>query len=162
MRRALRVPRAARGGSRDGRDRQLGQGLVEFSLVLVPFLLMLLAITDLGRGVYTNNGVAEAAREIARVTSVHPCDPSSCTLGNSSQTQATIATQRGLVPGLGGAGSSITFQCTDITDAALNNTNCRSGSFVRVTVTVPFRVVTPLLGMVAPATLTSSSHVQLP
>jgi hypothetical protein len=106
--------------------------------------------------------VAEAAREIARTTSVHPCDPSSCTLGNSSQTLATIATQRGLVPGLGGPGSTISFQCTDITDASLSNSSCKPGSFVRVTVTVPFRVVTPLLGMVAPATLTSSSHVQLP
>jgi Flp pilus assembly protein TadG len=139
-----------------------GQGLVEFSLVLVPFLLLLLAITDLGRGVYANNGVAEAAREIARTTSVHPCNPSSCTLGNSAQTLATIATQRGLVPGLGGPGSVISFQCTDMTDTALSNSACRSGSFVRVTVTVPFHVVTPLLGMVAPATLTSSSHVQLP
>jgi Flp pilus assembly protein TadG len=139
-----------------------GQGLVEFSLVLVPFLLILLAITDLGRGVYTNNGVAEAAREIARVTSVHPCNPSSCTLGNSSQTLAAIANQRGLVPGLGGTGSTISIQCTDITDLTLSNTSCRAGSFVRVTITVPFRVVTPLLGMVAPTTLTSTSHVQLP
>jgi hypothetical protein len=49
-----------------------------------------------------------------------------------------------------------------MTDTALSNSACRSGSFVRVTVTVPFHVVTPLLGMVAPATLTSSSHVQLP
>jgi hypothetical protein len=143
-------------------SRSAGQGLVEFSLVLVPFLLILLAITDLGRGVYTNNGVAEAAREIARVTSVHPCNPGSCTLGNSSETLATIATQRGLVPGLGGTGSSISIQCTDITDLSLSNTSCRPGSFVRVTVSVPFRVVTPLLSMVAPATLTSTSHVQLP
>jgi Flp pilus assembly protein TadG len=144
------------------RRRDQGQSLVEFALVLVPFLLLLLAITDLGRGVYANNGVAEAAREIARTTSVHPCNPTSCTLGNSAQTLATIATQRSLVPGLGGPGSSITFQCTDMADANLSNTSCRSGNFVRVTVTVPFRVVTPLLGMVAPATLTSSSHVQLP
>jgi Flp pilus assembly protein TadG len=140
----------------------LGQGVVEFSLVLIPFLLLLLAIADVGRGVYTNNGVAEAAREIARVTSVHPCDPSSCTLGNSAETLATISTQRNLVPGLGGTGSSIAIQCTSITDASLDNSDCRPGSFVRVVVSVPFRVITPLLSMVAPSTLTSSSHVQLP
>ena len=148
---------------RAARDRpSAGQGLVEFSLILIPFLLILLGIADLGRGVYTNNGVAEAAREIARVTSVHPCNPSSCTLGNSSETLATINTQRNLVPGLGGPGSSITIQCTSINDASLDNGDCRRGSFVRVVVQVPFRVVTPLLNMVAPSTLTSSSHVQLP
>ena len=57
---------------RRGRDR--GQSLVEFSLVLIPFLLILMGIIDLGRGIYTYNGVAQAARELARVTSVHTCD----------------------------------------------------------------------------------------
>lgn len=152
--------RSTRGLSRH--EPSAGQALVEFSIVLVPFLLLLLALADVGRGVYTNNGVAEAAREIARVTSVHPCDPASCTLGNSTETLATIATQQNLVPGLGGPGSTIMIQCTSITDTALSNSDCRPGSFVRVTVSVPFRVSTPLLNMVAPGTLTSSSHVQLP
>jgi Flp pilus assembly protein TadG len=147
---------------RTGAEASRGQALVEFSLVLVPFLLILLAIADMGRGVYTNNSVAEAAREIARVTSVHPCNPSACTLGNSPETLAVIGAQRALVPGLGGPGSTIAIQCTSITDATIPNTTCRPGSFVRVTVTVPFRVVTPLLNMVAPGSLTSSSHVQLP
>ena len=122
---------------------------------------MLMGIADLGRGIYMNNGVAEAAREIARATSVHPCD-SPCTLGNSAQTLAAIATQKGLVPGLSGTGAAITIQCTDITNALLSNSACRAGSFVSVTVTVPFRVATPLLDMVAPASLSSSSHIQLP
>jgi Flp pilus assembly protein TadG len=139
-----------------------GQALVEFSLVLVPFLVILMGITDLGRGIYMNNGVAEAAREIARTTSVHPCNPASCTLGNSAETLATIQTQQNLVPGLSGPGAVIAIQCTTITDGPISNATCRAGSFVRVTVSVPFRVVTPLLNMVAPATLTSSSHIQLP
>ena len=145
-----------------GAKRGAGQALVEFSIVLIPFLFLLMGVVDLGRGIFTNNGVSEAAREIARTTSVHPCDPTSCTLGNSTQTLATIATQEGLVPGLGGTGSTIAFQCTDITDTALSNTTCMSGEFVRVTVSVPFQVLTPLLSMVAPTTLTSTSHIQLP
>lgn len=137
---------------------------MEFSLVLIPFLLILMGIVDLGRGIYTSNGVAQAARELARATSVHTCDTSAptCVLGTSSETAAVLGTQRNLVPGLGGAGSAVTYACTTITDVALSSTACGSGSFVRVTVSVPFSVITPLLNMVAPATFSSTTHIQIP
>lgn len=141
-----------------------GQGLVEFSLVLIPFLLILMGIVDLGRGIYTNNGVAEAARELARVTSVHTCDTTAptCVLGTAPETAAVLSTQGALIPGLGGTGSSVTYVCTDITDTTLPSTDCPSGSFVKVTVSVPFSVLTPVLSMVAPSTLTSTTHVKIP
>lgn len=139
-----------------------GQALVEFSLVLIPFLFVLMGIVDLGRGIYVYNSVSEAAREIARVTSVHPCDPTNCTLGNSPETQAVITTQKGLIPGLGSSGASIVLQCTNINDISLSNATCPGGQFVRVSVSVPFTVLTPLLGLAGPMTLTSTSHIQLP
>ena len=148
--------------SRRSRERTRGQALVEFSLVLVPFLLILMGIVDLGRGIYTYNAVAEAAREVARVTSVHPCTGSPCTLGNSTETQSVIATQGSLVPGLTGPGGSLTIQCTDITDANQSNTDCPPGDYVRVTVSVPFTAATPLVGLVGPITLASTSHVEIP
>ena len=49
-----------------------GQGLVEFSLAVTVFLALIMGVVDLGRVVYQYNGGAEAARELARVTSVHP------------------------------------------------------------------------------------------
>ena len=143
-------------------DRSRGQALVEFSLVLVPFLLIILGIADVGRGVYMNNGVAHAAREIARATSVHVCQPSLCSLGNSTETLAAIATQKGLVPGLSGPAASIAIACTTINDTPVSGSGCSSGNFVRVTVRVPFAVLTPLLGMVSPKTLTSTAHVEVP
>ncbi len=79
--------------------RDSGQALVEFSLAIMVFLVMVLALFDLGRGVYMYNGVSEAAREIARVTAVHP----GVTLGASTETADRIAVQRALVPGLGDA-----------------------------------------------------------
>ena len=150
--------------SRRRRNEGRGQALVEFSIVLIPFLFLLMGVVDLGRGVYVNNGVAQAARELARVTSVHPCTGGSCTLGlgNGPETAAVLATQRGLVPGLAGAGASVAFQCTDITDAALSNAACDRGDYVRVTVTVPFGVITPLLNMVAPQNFTHIAHIQIP
>jgi Flp pilus assembly protein TadG len=144
------------------RRRERGQSLVEFCLVLIPFLLILMGIIDLGRGIYTYNGVAQAARELARATSVHTCDTTrpSCTVGTSPQTADVRGTQNQLVPGLGGG--TVTYACTSITDATLPSVNCLSGSFVKVTVTVPFQVLTPVLSMVAPSTLSSTTHVEVP
>jgi Flp pilus assembly protein TadG len=148
-------------------DRSHGQALVEFSLALIPFVLILLGIFDLGRGIYMNNGVSEAAREIARATAVHPCDTSSCTLGNSAETAAVITTQKGLIPGMGSASSSVTFACTTVSDVVVTgNPSCSSTDsealYIRVTVQVPFSVLTPVLSMVAPSTLQSTAHVQVP
>jgi len=140
--------------------RSRGQALVEFSLVLIPFLLLLMGIVDLGRGIYTNNAVAQAAREIARTTSVHPCSGGfpCATFGNSTETQATIATQRTMVPSLG----TPVITCVDLADAAPSGRACRPGDFARVTVTAPFSVIPPLLSAIAPTTLTSTSHIQIP
>jgi len=147
---------------RRGRDRRRGQALVEFSIALVPFLLILMGIADLGRAIYVSNGVNEAAREIARTTAVHLCQPGSCALGNSTETQATIAAQKNLVPGLGSAASSITFACTDVSDTTLSTTSCTGYRFVKVTVSVPYTTLTPLLSMIAPTTLSASAHVEVP
>jgi len=145
-----------------GRRRQ-GQALVEFSLALIPFLLILMGIADLGRGIYMSNGVNEAAREIARTTSVHLCATSgTCTLGNSAETIATINTQKNLIPGLASASSSIAFACTDVTDTTLSTTTCSPGDYVKVTVSVPYSALTPVLSMVAPTTLVASAHIQVP
>ena len=49
------------------RGRQDGQTLVEFALVLPIFLLVVFGVFDLGRAVYTNSVVSQAAREGARL-----------------------------------------------------------------------------------------------
>jgi Flp pilus assembly protein TadG len=166
----VRRPGATPAGRRGNR----GQALVEFSIALIPFLFLLMGAVDLGRGIYVNNAVAQAAREIARVTVVHPCTgtPGStapCTT-YSAQTQAVIDTQMGLVPGM--TQSSVVIVCTDVSDtvlaAAAVTGRCPSadgggpGSFYRVTVTVPFSVLTPLLPVPKDFTLSAISHVQIP
>jgi Flp pilus assembly protein TadG len=47
-----------------------GQSLVEFALILPLFLILLMGILDLGRGVAAYNSVANAARSAARVAIV--------------------------------------------------------------------------------------------
>jgi Flp pilus assembly protein TadG len=132
-------------------DRQ-GQALVEFALALIVFLVLLMGIFDLGRGIYMYNGVSQAAREIARVTSVHP----GVTLGSSAETAAVVATQKSLVPNLGNP----TFACVDIDDSAVAGT-CRGGMRVKVTIVAPYRPVTPILGLVGTWNMSSTSAVSI-
>ncbi len=52
------------------RDGQAGQSLVEFALVFPIFFVLLMGIIDLGRFVYTDATLSQAAREGARVAAV--------------------------------------------------------------------------------------------
>ncbi len=151
MRRHNRGSRAAEQG---------GQALVEFSLVLIPFLILLMGILDLSRAIYIMNGTAEAAREIARVTSVHPY-ATCCDLGSSTDAQEAITVQRRLVPGLAFTPST-DIVCVDVTDAVIPDAECDDGDFVRVTVGAPFTPVTPLAGMFGTHTFGSVSRIQIP
>jgi Flp pilus assembly protein TadG len=155
-----RAGRVTRGTARDDRGR--GQALVEFSIALIPFLFILMGIADLGRGIHMNNGVAQAAREIARTTSVHQCAWPCTTANYSAQMASTIATQEGLVPGLTDAG--ITVECVSVSDTVVTvpaGGQCRSGNYIRVTVNGSFRLVTPFVPIPNPMTLTSVAHVQV-
>src|SRR6186997_3699952 len=51
--------------------RHRGQALVEFALVIPLFLLMLVALFDLGRAVFSYNTLTNAAREGARLAIVN-------------------------------------------------------------------------------------------
>ncbi len=51
------------------RNREGGQTLVEFALILPVFLLVVFGLLDVGRMVYTNSALSQAAREGARLAS---------------------------------------------------------------------------------------------
>jgi Flp pilus assembly protein TadG len=135
------------------RSSERGQALVEFSLGILVFLLVFVGMIDLARGVFVFNGVSEAAREIARATSVHP---GSGVLGSSTESTAAYQTQRGLVPGL----ATPSYACYDIAGALLTAA-CQPGDWVRVTATSTFRPTMPLLAMLGPFTFTSSSSAEI-
>ena len=130
------------------RQRSRGQALVEFALALPIFLLLMMAVFDLGRAIYMYNGVAEAARELARVTSVYAGTP----LGNAPETAAVLATQKALVPSLGDP----TFECVDIDGSSFSET-CVAGMQVKVVIIAPYTPVTPVLSLVGTLDLKSSS-----
>jgi Flp pilus assembly protein TadG len=51
-------------------NRPKGQALVEFALVLPLFLLLVFGLIDMGRLVYMNSTISQAAREATRVAAV--------------------------------------------------------------------------------------------
>ena len=145
-------------------DRTRGQSLVEFSLVIIPFTFLIMGIFDLGRGIYMMNGTAEAAREIARVTSVHsgcPQDPPpSCDMGSSSDTAGVVATQQGLIPGLT-IDTATDITCVDINDVVKPDDTCLWGTdYVRVRVTSSFTPITPIVSMFGSHVFESYSRVR--
>jgi Flp pilus assembly protein TadG len=126
-------------------NRQSGQALVEFSMVLIPFVLLLLGLVDLGRGVFYYNSVSEAAREVARAESVR--------YSGSSRAAAVISAQQNTLPDM-----SITIRCVTISGGA--SSRCGPGEFARVTATISFTAITPLLGELGPFVFRSVSQVE--
>ena len=134
--------------------RTSGQALVEFALVLPIFVLLMLAVFDLGRGIYVYNGLSEAAREIARTAIVD----SSVVLGSGVATQQTVTVQKSLVPGL----RVVSFECLNFDGTPSTLTQCSpSGNLIKVTVASTY-VPVALLGLGGPLELVSASSLQIP
>jgi hypothetical protein len=129
-----------------------GQALVEFSLAVVLFLTLLMGVFDLGRAIYQYNGVAQAAREIARVTAVHPGTDFRTSAGRSAETNAVIATQTSLIPGL----QLPEITCVEIDGTVVTGT-CTPKHWINVSIIAPYTPVTPLLGLTGTWNLFSAS-----
>lgn len=140
------------------RHAQRGQALVEFSIAVIPFLIILMGIFDLGRGIYTMNGTSEAAREITRVTIVHPAD-SSGTVGLSADTAEVIATQKKLVPGLT-IDPAVDITCVDAYDQVQDPCDALK-HFIKVHVTAPFEPITPIVSVFGSHTFEATSRMEL-
>lgn len=136
-------------------ERDRGQALVEFALSISVFLMLLMAVFDFGRAIYTTNGLAQAAREVARTASV-----SQGISDWSDEAKATIATQRALVPGL----SFPLWKCVDsdaTDDSAGSTERCQENQYVVVTAQASYTPIS-LLGFLGTINLEAKSRVQVP
>ncbi len=74
------------------RHGEAGQGLVEMAVALPLFLLILVAVFDVGRLVYTNSALSQAAREGARLAAAEAAwvgiSTGSCVASESAITDA--------------------------------------------------------------------------
>jgi hypothetical protein len=144
---------------RHDRSDRRGQALVEFALVIIVFLVIMMGIVDFGMAIYKFNGVSQAAREIARVTSVHPCSTPgalTCSPGGSAETQDVIDIQKGLIPGL----DDPTITCIDQAGASASPCDFSTDS-VRVEIEAPYQPITPLIGLTGTWTMKGSSSAQI-
>lgn len=146
----------ARAGADKARGPARGQALVEFAISLTVFLMLLMAIFDFGRAIYTYNGLAQAAREVARTASVHPGSTAW-----SAEATATINTQKALVPGL----TIPLWKCVasdDVDDAGAGATRkCSTHEYVVVTAQSTYTPIS-LLGFLGTIDLEAKSRIQVP
>ncbi len=113
---------------------EIGQGLVEFALVITVLFIIALGAVDLGRAFHATIVITNASREGARYLTLHPDD---CVGGLFTATKnAAVAEAQG---------SSINLATSQVTVPLYfqNDTfpGCDSGFPVRVTVTYPFKLI---------------------
>jgi Flp pilus assembly protein TadG len=109
--------------------------MVEFTIVLMPLLLLLFAIIEFGLVMYDKVTVVHDAREAARLASVDDL------AGKKLLADAP-------------AGSSVTFTCTPATGADVGDT-------ITAHVTYVHAFVTPLIGDLFGGTINLSSNATL-
>ena len=125
-----------------------GQALAEFALVVPIFLIVLFAIIDAGRFVYTANSLSNSAREAARVGSVG-VRPTECSGMSRAACVERIARDRSW--GVAGVvETDVTCERVGLAGgtSVVATSTCRSGDLLHVRSTVPFSVVTPIIGQV--------------
>jgi len=134
------MTRANQRGKTPARNGRRGATIVEFALFFMLFLVVAVALMELGRGVWTYTTVAHAARQGARYAQVHG-SLYPIANGDSSIEQVVRTNAVGLDP------QDVTVTTSwESWDAAngvwiQDNVNAQ-GSIVRVQVSYPFRLVT--------------------
>lgn len=129
-------------------DRSRGQAAVEFALLVPIFVLLLVGIFDLGRGVYAWSTLNNAAREGARQ-------------GIVDQTVTHIrdrAATHSVALGLTSADVDVVFRnktdtgpCTQLTNIETNDDAFANTCLVRVTVNYDYAAATPIIGNIVGA-----------
>lgn len=129
-----------------------GQALVEFALTIPIFLLLVVALFDVGRAVFTYNAITNAAREGARLAIVNQ-DVASVQQRTVGQAAGTIAATTDV---------TVTFEngsglaCNGVG----NNPSLAIGCSAVVTATSTWQAITPLVGnIIGPLTFTATSSI---
>ena len=156
-----------------------GQALVEFALIVPVFILLLVGLFDLGRGVYAFNTISNASREAVRVgivdqdcttikneaikqsvslnvapsdVSVYVWDPSVADVGDFTDT-ANHRRACGATPG--------TSECPQTLPVAGQEGSVLIGCVVEVQVNYQYSAATPIIGKIV-GTFTMSAKTREP
>lgn len=152
------------------RRRSAGQGLVEFSLVIPIFMLIVVGLFDGGRLVYMNSVLSQSAREAARVASVEASwigssDPSCnksggpvCPASYSALLADANAAANRMVRPFGTIPTSKIYTRCDVLGSAPTGawttqscTSHSTGDVVSIRVVMTYTAITPLIDQLIPA-----------
>ena len=156
---------------RGAAHRRRGQALVEFALVIPIFLLVLFGLLDMGRAVYANHTLNQAAREAARLaaTQAHwvgnPMAEATCNTPAGPVCPADMAALKAnidaaanrMAVGLGTIPSAqIYMQCNPATSAAPTGAwtgsscaNNNATNLVSIRIAYTHTMITPIVGQIA-------------
>jgi Flp pilus assembly protein TadG len=129
-----------------------GQSLVEFSLSVMIFIMIIVGVVEVGRAVWSYNTLASAAREGSRYAMVHGAVATahSGPAANDAKVQAAVAKY------------SSNLEPSDLTiTSAWPDGNNAVGSHVKVTATYRFDTLFSRLLGVSPITMTSTSTMTI-
>ena len=131
------------------RRRSRGQALAEFALAIPLFVLLLFGLIDIGRLVYVNNAISQAAREGARYGAVQA---RSATVASRTGIEAHTVTVMAAVPQ-----PTVSATC-ERNGAAVGA--CRSTDLLVVSVSSPVDMFTPVIGqLVGTVNVNSTARV---
>lgn len=135
------------------RQKEEGQGLVEFALILMVLVLVVFGVLDLGRAFHSLITITNASREGARYLTRHPLDKDN---GFAGTKEAAINEADG----------AIIVLTPDQVDVALcldedAISGCDSGTPVRVEVTYSFELMMGFLSQAA-VPLTHATEMIVP
>ena len=140
------------------RRRSRGQALVEIALALPVFLLLVLGLFDIGRGVFIYVGLTNAAREGARLAIVNQ---DKALIGQRVQDMA-FATA---VSNLGDLNDLVSFRRQNPYSDPLDNDPCAPpviGCIAVVKPTTTWTLITPIIGaLVGPIDLEARSEMPI-
>ena len=129
-----------------------GQALVEFAIVAPLFFLLLFALINGARYVYTTNAYGQAAREGARWGSVeqwsYDCPVSVSPKTRKACTEAVTL----MVPAGAPAPQTVLFTCA--------TSSCRAGELLTMNVNGQFRFFTPIISnLIGTPTVSQTAQV---
>jgi hypothetical protein len=149
-----------------GQNRHRGQALVEFALAIPVFLWVLFGLVDLGRLVFSDSILSQAAREGARLASVEAgwmgsSDPSCGSAegpvcpSNAAALQAHVTSVASrMTAGLAGSITNVYISCDPPGSPPTGNwtgSSCgshRQGDVVSVRIVYTYVPITPLAGSI--------------
>lgn len=147
-----------------------GQVLVEFTAVILVFVVMLFGLLDLGRAVYAYSTIANAARQGARVAAVNQLDVPSATTCDLDMPVETVANPHWQIkPCVAKAAvaldilpSAVTVSYSAPTGSTLScSSPLHVGCIASVTVPYAWSPVTPVISNIV-GSISMSSTSQIP